>query len=197
MKSGPLFWIVTTLLLLFLGMAVWTQYKTKDAADMRPFWDRNPGLEHTDSYPNTSLVMARERQSGQTAMLDLFVVSSAQVEVVSCEESGAFPQASLFPGATDVVCFAIHKPDTGAGTAFAYGASFLAKAKDSEVGQFFRDLFNRRGLAWGYMQNSSEAVILQAENRRRNTVARVSIRGTFDTARAFFAVTDDFHRGAR
>ena len=130
-------------------------------------------------------------------MLDLFVVSSAQVEVVSCEESGAVPQASLYPGATDVVCFAIHKPDTGAGTAFAYGASFAAKAKDSEVGQFYRDLFTKRGLASGYMQNSSRAVILEAEDRHRDTVARVAIRGTFDTARAFFAVTDEFHRGAK
>lgn len=202
-RPGALFWIVS-FLLLFLGMVLFTQYKMTGrvdpvrlvdrGADLKYFWDRNPGLEHLDSYPNTSLEVARDRQSGRTAMLDMFVVSSAQIQALSCEGLAAFPPDSVYPGATDLVCFAIHKPDTGAGDPFAFAASFAVKAKDSQVGQFYRDLFTGRGLHASYMQNSSRAVILEADDGHSNTLARVAIRGTFDTAHAFFAVTEDFYR---
>ena len=203
-RPGTVFWIVS-FLLLFLGMALFTQYKMTGridlaslvdrGADLKPFWDRNPDLEHTDSYPNTSLVTVRDRPSGRSAMLDMFVVSNARIQAVSCEGAGAFPPDSLYPGASDMVCFAIHKPDTGDGASFVFAASFAAKAEDSQVGQFYRDLFTRRGLKASFMQNSSRAVILEAEDEHLDTKARVAIRGKFDTAHAFFAVAEDFYRG--
>ncbi len=79
-KPGAAFYMIGGLVL-FIAMALFTQYKMKGRvdlaqlidreADRKPFWDRNTSLEYVDSYPNTSLVMVRDRQTGRTGMLDL------------------------------------------------------------------------------------------------------------------------------
>ena len=60
------------------------------------------------------------------------------------------------------------------------------------MGTFYRDLFSRRGLCVTATQNSSRAVILEAEDGRGSTVARVAIRSSFDNVQAFLAVTNEW-----
>jgi hypothetical protein len=186
----------------FFGMIVFTRYRmtghlnlkamVDHGSETKPFRERNPHLDLVDSYPHTGLVIVRDRRTGGTAMLDLAVGLSAQVRPVSCEDSGGFRPEIIYPGAGETICFAIDKPDTGAGVMFTYAASFSARAKDSQVEQFYRNLFASRGRRVTVVQNSSRAIILEAENESHDTVARISIRGSFDTARGFLAWTKDF-----
>jgi hypothetical protein len=186
-----MFWVGGGLLV-FLGMVVVTQHEMTGRIDVgemvnrdagfSEFRRRNSSLEPIDTFSRTSLFVARDRSTGRRAMLDMAVVVNARVEVTSCTE----PPLTLHPGAGDVVCFTIQD------AAFVSAASFTVKARDSQVGQFYRDLFRARGLRVSVIQDSSRAVILEAEDEHSNTLARVSIRGSFDTARAFFAVTGDF-----
>jgi hypothetical protein len=186
-------------LVLFFGMIVITRYRMTGhvslramidrGAESQPFWERNPHLEPVDSYPHTGLVLVRDRPTGRTAMVDLAVVVSAKVSPVSCGDFGGMRPEMVYTGAEEIVCFTIDKPDTGAGTLFTSGASFVAKAKDSQVEQFYRNLFTSHGKRVSVVQNSSSAIILEAEDEDRDTVARISIRGSFDTARGFLAWT--------
>jgi hypothetical protein len=201
-RPGSAFYIISVLAI-FLGMIVITRYlKTGHVnfkamvdrgSETKPFWDRNPHLELVDSYPHTALVVVRDRPTGGTAMLDLAVGMNAQVRPVSCEDSRGFRPEMIYTVAGETMCFAIDKPDTGAGDAFIYAASFSAEAKDTQVEQFYRTLFTSRGKRVTVIQNSSQAIILEAEDEKHNTVARISIRGSFDTARGFLAWTNDFH----
>jgi hypothetical protein len=200
-RPGSAF-IIISVLVIFFGMIVVTRYlKTgrvnlkamvDQGSETKPFWDRNPHLELVDSYPHTALVVVRDRPTGRTAMLDLAVGMNAQVRAVSCEDSRGFRPEMIYTGATGTVCFAIDKPDTGAGDLFTYAAGFSARAKDTQVEQFYRTLFTSRGNGVTVIQNSSQAIILEAENEKHDTVARISIRGAFDTAQGFLAWTTDF-----
>ena len=77
-------------------------------------------------------------------MIDLAVDLNAQVHPVSCGDFAGFRSEMIFSGAEEIVCFTINKPDTGAGTLFISGASFMVKAKNSQVEQFYRNLFNSK-----------------------------------------------------
>jgi len=191
---------IIALLAAFLVMISITQYLSEGRVNLGKmidqdsgqelFWKRNnQHLEYVDSYPKTSLVTARDRKTGQTALLDLGVVVTAEVLPASCESAGQIPSEMLFPGAAEVTCFDIAKPDTGAGFPFVVAASFTAKANVGKVAQFYRDLFTRRGMSVMAVQDSSRATILEAEDGAHNSVARISIRGPFDTANAFLACT--------
>jgi len=200
-KPGSAFWIVS-LLLLFIGMAVFTQYQMTGKVNVSEminrdvhrqyFWDRNPDIEYRDSFPNTSLVMVRDRQSGLTAMLDMAVVQSARIRASACTEPLPISDSERPPGATGILCFAIEKPDTGAGDRYIFASAWSAKGKQSQVGQFYRELFGARGLNVTRIQDSSRATILEAEDEHHDTVARVSIRASFDISQIFLAVTDGF-----
>ncbi|MGH8540266.1 MAG: hypothetical protein ACRETW_07155 [Stenotrophobium sp.] len=200
-KPGSAFYIAG-ILVLFFGSVLWNQYRATGRLNPWPmidrgteqkiFWDKNPQLEYVNWYHRTGLVMARDRASGRTGMLDMFVVGNAQVHPRPCGgQQGAIP-AAIYPGAGDMTCYAIEKPDTGAGTAFAYAVSFSAKAKDSQMSQFYRDLFGSRGKQVSVIQNDSFAVILEAEDAHEDTVARIAIRSSFDTAYGFLAWTSEF-----
>ncbi len=200
-KPGTAFYIISVLVI-FFAMIVLTQYRmtgrvnlrgmVDQGAETKPFWERNPHLEPVDSYPHTSLVVVRDRATGRAAMLDLAVGLSAQVRMVPCESTGGFSAEVIYTGAGESICFAIDKPDTGAGDMFTHAVSFTANAKDSQVEQFYRNLFTRRGKRITVIQNSSRAIILEAEDEKHNTVARIAIRGVFDTARGFLAWNNDF-----
>src|SRR5579872_4256975 len=201
-KPGSVFCIVCVLIL-FFGMVLITQYRMTGHinlrkmvdrdADLKPFWDRNPQLESIDSYPHTSLVVVRDRSTGRTAMLDLAVGLEAQVRPLSCEHASGFSEEMIPRDAGERACWMIDKPDTGAGTSYVYAASFSTKSKDSQVEQFYRSLFTSRGKQVTVIRNSSSAIILEAENEDHDTVARISIRGSFDTSQSFLAWTKDFH----
>jgi|SRR5579883_1046765 len=201
-KPGSAFYI-GVVLVLFFGTVFTMQYRTtghvslRDMVDrdaeLKPFWDRNPQLELVDSYPHTSLVVVRDRSTNRTAMLDLAVGLDAQVRPLPCEHASGFSADIIPRNAGERVCWIIDKPDTGAGDSFSYAASFSAKAKDSEIEQFYRNLFASRGDRVTVMQNSSRAIILEAENEDHDTVARISIRGIFDTSQGFLAWTKNFH----
>jgi len=126
--------------------------------------------------------MVRDRQSGVRLLLDMVAVNSAKVQVRRCEGE------PLVSGAADVVCVAIHKPDTGAGTDYTSGVSFTAKARSSVVGQFYRDWFASRGWHTSVMQDSSGALILEAEDAQGSTKARVVLRGSVDSAAGFLTI---------
>ena len=197
-KPGAASYIVGGLLLA-VSMALFTQYKMKGRvdvvslidrdADRKPFWDRNPRFEYVDSFPRTSFLIVKDRQTGRTAMVDAVVVINTELRPAACDSKVAF---KLLPGATDIVCFEIIKPDTGVGIAYVGAVSFQAKAKDSQVAQFYRDLFLKHGNKVSPIKNSSWGVILEAEDKTGETVARISTRSPFDTAQAFFAWTKDF-----
>jgi hypothetical protein len=201
-KPGSVFYIIIVLVL-FFGMIVITRYRMTGHVNLRgmidrgtesqPFWERNLHLEPVDSYPRTGLVVVRERSTGRTAMVDVAVGLNAQVLPVSCGAVARFRSEMIFSGAEELVCFTIDKPDTGAGTLFISAASFVAKVKDSQVEQFYRNLFTSHGKRVTVVQNSSSAIILEAEDEDRDTVARISIRGSFDTAQVFLAWTTKFH----
>lgn len=201
-KPGTAFTIIVVLVL-FFGMMLFARYHKTGRVNLRgmvdrglqnkPFWERNPHLEQLDWYPHTGFVLVRDRPTGRTAMVDLAVGLNAELRPVSCDDSGGLRSEMIYPGAEEIVCFKIDKPDTGAGTLFTSGTSFAAKAKDSQVEQFYRELFASRRKRISVIQNSSEAIILEAENEDQDTVARISIRGSFDTARGFLAWTKGFH----
>jgi hypothetical protein len=200
-RPGSAFYIIGGVLLL-VGMALFVQYKKTGrvnlakmidrGSDFQPFFDQNPHLELSDSYPNTSFVVVRDRATSKTAMLDLAPILTAEVRPTTCEDTRSFSPNLIYTGATESSCFTIHKPDTGAGVLYTYGASFAAQAKDSEVEQFYRNLFIKTGKRISVVKNSSEGIILEAEDEKENTVARVSIRGSFDSSRGFLAWTDEF-----
>lgn len=193
----------------FLFMTLFSQYRTNGKMNVaglgegdtgpKYFWDRNPNLEPTDSYPGTSLVEVRERKSGRTAVLDLLVVSSkAQVETAPCEEQtegGA--EGGLYPEATDAVCFTIHQTGARGGRKFGFATSFRAAAKTDDVGQFYRSLFTGRGLRANVVEDANGALVLEGENEQRNTVARIALGGPAGRLRGFFAVTDEFRSRGR
>jgi hypothetical protein len=200
-KPGAAFYIIGGVLLL-LAMALFTQYRMTGRvnlqalvdrdADRKPFWDRNPQLEFVDSYPHTSLVVVRDRATGRSGMLDLAMIVTAVVQPAPCDNSRELSEM-IYSDAGESLCFTINKPDTGAGDPYTHGVSFSAEAKEGQVEQFYRNLFTRRGKQVSVMQNSSNGIILEAEDEHQNTVARISIRGSFDTAQGFLSWTNDFH----
>jgi hypothetical protein len=200
-KPGAAFTIVSVVAI-FLATIFIARYRATGRIDLKgmidqgteskPFWEANPHLELVDSYPHTGLVVVRDRSTGRTAMLDLAIGLNAQVRAVSCGDLAGFHSEMIFSGAEEIVCFTIDKPDTGAGTLFTSGVSFVAKVKDSQVEQFYRELFTSHGKRVSVVQNSSRATILEAEDEDRDTVARISIRGSFDSARGFVAWTRKF-----
>jgi hypothetical protein len=157
-------------------------------AYLKPFWDRNPRLQYVDSFPDTSFVIVKDSQTGQSGMLDTAVVINAKVQPANCDGKGTVPA-----DATDAVCFEIAKPDTGAGVSYIGAVRVQVKAKDTDVARFYRKLFASRGDKVNPIKNSSWGIISEAEDQSGNTVARVSIRGSFAAARVFFAWTKDFH----
>ena len=201
-RPGSAFYIIGGLLL-FFAMALFVQYKKTGHAnlwamvdrggELKPFWDRNPHLELADSYPNTSLVVVRDRATDRTAMLDLAGIATAEVHPTTCEDTRSFSPELIYTAASQSVCFAINKPDTGAGVPYTHGASFSAQAKESQVEQFYRDLFAKKGKRVSVVKNSSWGIILEAEDEKEDTVARISIRGSFDTTQGFLSWTDGFH----
>ena len=200
-KPGAAFYIIGGVLLL-VAMALFVQYKKTGrvnlwamidrGSDLKPFFDRNPHLELVDSYSNTAFVIVRDRATGKTAMLDLTAILEAEVRPTTCEDTRSFSPTLIYTGASESTCFAIHKPDTGAGVNYTYGASFAVNAKDTQLERFYRSLFTKKGMHISLIENSSEAIILEAENEKEDTVARISIRGSFDTSQGFLAWTDEF-----
>jgi hypothetical protein len=200
-KPGGAFYIIGGVLLL-VAMALFVQYKKTGSvnlwamidhgSDLKPFFDQNAHLELVDSYPNTAFVVVRDRATGKTAMLDLGAISTAEVRLTTCEDTRSFSPTLIYTGATESSCFTIHKPDTGAGVNYTYGASFAVNAKDSQVEKFYRELFAKKGKKISVVQNSSEAIILEAEDEKEDTVARISIRGSFDRSQGFLSWTDEF-----
>jgi len=200
-RPGTAFYIIGGLIL-FVAMALFVQYRMTGRVNLqamidrgtefKPFLDRNPHLEFVDSYPNTAMVVVRDRATGRTAMLDLAMIITAEVRAVPCENSREFSPKMVYTDAGESMCFTINKPDTGAGDLYTHAVSFSAKAKESQVEQFYRDLFTSWGKRVSVMQDSSSAIILEAEDEDHNTVARISIRGSFDTVQGFLSWTNDF-----
>lgn len=188
-------------ILLFVAMALFTQYKVKGRIDvpalvhrdarLQPFWQRNPRLQYVDSVPRTSFLLVKDTQTGMSAMLDSAVVMNAEVRPTSCSMADA-SVSLLPPGSSDLVCFQLLKPDTGAGVSYTGAVSFESKQKDVDVARFYRALFQSRGDKVTTIVESSRGIILEAENARGDTLARVATRSPFNTATAFVAWTQEF-----
>jgi len=184
--------------LLFLCMVLGSQYLSTGRVDFesmvdsgtgyKEFWVRNPKLEYLDSYSRTSLFLARERENGHVAMLDLTVVSNAEVRPQPCDNQIGGAGSLAYPQASQTACFTLIKPN-GSSPAYRTAVSFVAKAKDSEIAKYYTDLFRGMKKKTNVVQDSSRAIVLEAEDGDQNTVVRVSIRSSFDTVYGFLAVT--------
>jgi hypothetical protein len=182
-KPGSAFYLIGGLVL-FVSMALFTQYKMKGRIDldalidhsayMKPFWERNPRLKYVDSVLRTSLLMVKDTQTGLPALLDTTVVIDAEVRPTECSAKGALPSGMVPADATHLVCFQIIKPDTGAGTAYTGAVSFEWKGKDTQVAHFYRELFQARRSRVSAMMESSRGIILEAEDKQGNTLARIA-----------------------
>ena len=75
---------------------------------------------------------------------------------------------------------------------YVSAASFTAKAKKSEVAYFYRTLFANEAFRISGLQDSVHFTILDVQDKRHNTVARVSMRSAFGTSYVFIAWTADF-----
>ncbi|HEY3837216.1 MAG TPA: hypothetical protein VGL72_11625 [Bryobacteraceae bacterium] len=197
-KPGTAFYVIGGSLAL-VSMMLITQYRVKGRVDVRaminrgsemdPFWQRNPRLHLLDSFPGTSFLMVQDTPSGRSAMMDSAVVINAEVRPVDC---AAFVRSIVPSDAGGLVCFEIAKPDTGAGDVYTGSASFQLKNKDADVAEFYRTLFQSRQERVTVIQDSSRGIVLESEDARGNTTARVSICSTFQVVDAFFAWTRDF-----
>src|SRR5689334_5324657 len=95
--------------LLFLCMVFAGQYfstgrlDVKEMVDSGPhladFWVRNPHLKLVDTYPRTSLIQARDKETGRTFLLDVAVVRNAQVRLQPCEEHAGEAATLAYPDA--------------------------------------------------------------------------------------------------
>src|SRR5947199_2253291 len=84
--------VILVILVLFIGAVVFVRYKATGRVDIKgmidpdgearqPFWARNPQLEFVDSIGHTSLLVARERETGKQMLLDMRVVGEAKLTV--------------------------------------------------------------------------------------------------------------------
>jgi hypothetical protein len=196
-KPGTAFYVIGGSLL-FVSVVLITQYKKEGSVDigkmfgkdpfMEAFWQRNPRLKYVESLRNSSLVKVKDTQTGLSSMLDMSVVINAEVRTTACSgESAVLPH-----GATNLVCFQVVKPDTGAGDSYTDAVSFVMKAKDAEVAQFFRELFLSRQDKVTTIRNSSRGIVLEAENQRGNTVARIAVKSSFEMVDSFLAWNGEF-----
>jgi hypothetical protein len=196
-KPGTAFYVIGGLLL-FVSVALFTQYKKEGSVDigkmfgqdpyLEAFWQRNPRLKYVESLRNSSLVIVKDTQTGLSSMLDLGVVINAEVRPRAC----AGESALLARSATNLVCFQVVKPDTGAGDSYTDAVSFVMKAKDAEVAQFYRELFLSRQDKVTTIRNSSRGIVLEAENQSGNTVARIAVRSSFEMVDSFLAWNGEF-----
>ena len=186
----------------FLGGIFITQYVTKGRIDLMAMVNRssginlvleaNPGWEYFENHSRTTLYSIRERSSGNTALIDLAVLTSAQMKARACDAAALPPHGAQFAGAAaGMVCFQIVKPKDSE-SPYVSAVSFTAKAKKSEVAYFYRTLFANEGFRISGLQDSVHFTILDVEDKRHNTVARVSMRSAFDTSYVFIAWTADF-----
>jgi hypothetical protein len=139
--------------LLFLCMVFAGQYfstgrlDVKEMVDSGPdladFWVRNPHLKLVDTYPRTSLIQARDKETGRTFLLDVAVVRNAQVRLQPCEEHPAEAATLAYPDAEEVTCFGLVLPNS-ASPAYHSAVSFRVKAKDSQLAKYYQEVF--RGL---------------------------------------------------
>jgi hypothetical protein len=185
-------------LALFLCMIVGGQYFSTGQIDiksmvdsgpnLKDFFVRNPRLKFVDSYPRTSLIQVRDNETGRHFILDIAVVRDAEVRPEPCEDHAGAAGTLAYPPASEITCFGLILPNT-ASPAYRSAASFKANAKDGKVAQYYQEVFRGLGKKPTVIQDSSRAIILEAEDGDQNTVARVAIRGSFDTAYGFLAVT--------
>lgn len=189
-------------LVLFVGAILVFQYANEGRVDpaamvsssnpdLKRFLDGNAGWEYVDHYSRTSLYALRDRQTGNVALVDFAVLSGAKLSPRACDAAALPPHAAQYPSAAGTMCFEIVKP-ADSEDPFVAGMSFTVQAKQSRVAEFYRALFTREGRTVTVIQDSNRATILEAADASRNTVARVSIRSSFDTSRGFLAWTRDF-----
>jgi hypothetical protein len=184
-------------LFLFICIALAAQYfgaghgdvesMIDQSADHQEFWVRNPHLGYLDSYRGTSLFLARERENGRASILDLAVVSNAEARLQPCDEQIGAAASLAFPGAAEAVCFSHIKPNQSS-PLYRTAVSFRAKGKAGQVANYYQKLFRGLGKKTTVVQDSSQAIVLQAEDGNQNTVARVAIHGSSDIAYVFLAV---------
>src|SRR5947209_19352722 len=104
-------------LLLFFGMIVGGQFFSTGSVDIRSmvdsgmdlkdFFVRNPHLKLIDSYPKTTLIQVREKETGRLFMLDVAVVANAEVRLQPCEEQNGAAGSLAYPAADEVTCFGL------------------------------------------------------------------------------------------
>jgi hypothetical protein len=200
-KWGTWSTVIATFLVFICAILLF-QWKTQGRVDplamvnrsdptLKSFLDGNPRWEYVDHHSRTSLYTIRERESGKTSMIDLAVLSSAETKARPCDAAALPQDDAQYPAAAGTACFEIVKPQDS-GDPFVAAISFTAQAKSRQVADFYRNLFATRGCTVTAIQDSSSATILEAEDSKRNTVARISIRSSFDTSYAFLAWTRDF-----
>ena len=112
---------------------------------------------------------------------------NAEMRPQPCEEHKGNAGALVYPQSEEVTCSAIILPNS-ASTAYRSAVSFKVKAKDSQVAQYYRELFRGLGKKVSPVAESSRQIVLEAEDGAGDTFGRVSIRSSFDTCYGFLAV---------
>src|ERR1044072_9286282 len=183
-KSGTGTYI-TGAVLLFLCMAVSShcfsagrldvQQMVDGGMDLKAFWIRNPRLKFVDSYPRTSMIQARDFETGRRFLVDAAAVKSAEVRPQACEDHVGDAGTLAYPASEEVTCFGLILPKS-ATPAYRSAVSFKAKAKEGDVAKYYHPLFRGLGKKTTTIMDSSRGVILEAEDGIGNTYGRVSIR---------------------
>jgi hypothetical protein len=155
--------------------------------DFNDFWVRNPRLKFVDSYSRTSLIQARDVETGRRFLLDLGVVHYAQVRPQPCDDHVGDAGTLAYPDSEDVTCFDLILPNR-AETHYHSAVSFKVKAKESQVSKYYKDVFRGLGKKIDPVMDSPSAVILEAVDGVGNAFGRVSIRESADTSYGFLAV---------
>jgi len=165
-------------------------------AKQKEFWDRNPNLEFIRRYNRTSMTEVRVRDSSsQIAVLDREILDGVRIQTSSCEGTRMFTPAEIYPGATDLVCFTLEKPnDAGGDYQYRFAASFSAPAKATPVGAFYQELIRARGMHVRTLDNGIDLQTVEGEGPEPGfvTVVRVAILSFGRTTSLFLAASDAF-----
>jgi hypothetical protein len=155
--------------------------------DLQDFWVRNPRLKFVDSYPRTSLIQVRDRETGRRFLVDAAAVENAELRPEDCADHFGDAATLAHPDSMEVTCFGLILPNSAV-PAWRSAVAFKVKAKDRQVEKYYVDLFRGLGKNVDPVIESSRALILEAEDGVGNIFGRVSIRGSFDTSYGFLTL---------
>lgn len=177
------------------GLAAWHLFSGDSSGFTDPasrryqkFWQLNPNLELLDSVVEANLMIAGERSSGQSILLDTTVVQDSRVSSQPC--TALLPPDWLPPGGTKPVCFSIES----ARNPFRGGVSFEVSGPRDPVRRFYEALSQSRHWIPGISADSDPLGIIEIEDSQGHPGARVTSRHAGGKTSVTFAWTEAFRQ---